>query len=229
MKVKVKKILAVCLSSLGVALLLVSGAVAQDNFVIGGVAGVRGLHGHAVLPPAVIFSNCGSGCTSYSTTTGYFVSGTALKAGTGQTLAMGFTPARSSTFSFALVPNSVFTDNGGASKGKMSAFLLHGSATKGPTTLLAKLTQHGTIPDYPAIKVIKYTSTKTVTFKKGITYFLCGTEPVGNVQLLWMASNGDTTSPFWFQLSGSCTAKGLTWVNATGQSVGAAFEVADIH
>lgn len=224
-----KKILGICLLGLGVALLLASAAGAQESFVTGGVAGVRGLHGHAVLPPGVIFSNCGSGCTSYSTTTGYYVSGTALKAGTGQTLAMGFTPARSSTFSFALVPNSVFTDNGGASKGKMSAFLLHGSASTGPTTLLAKLTQHGTIPDYPAIKVIKYTSTKTVTFKKGVTYFLCGTEAAAKVQLLWMASNSDLASPFWFQLSGSCTARDLTWVNATGQTVGAAFEVADTH
>ena len=222
-----KKIPGICLSGLAVALLLVSGAVAQDNFVSGGVAGVRGLHGHAVLPPGVIFSNCGSGCTSYSTT-GYYVSGTALGTAPGQTLAMGFTPARSSTFSFALVPISVFTSNGDASSGRMSAFLLHGSASTGPTTLLAKLTQHGTIPDFPAIKVVKYTSTKTVTFKKGVTYFLCGTEPVANVQLLWMASNTDTTSPFWFQDNGSCTAKGLNWLNATGSADGA-FEVAGTH
>jgi hypothetical protein len=214
-----------CLFGLGLALLLVSVGAAQENIIEAGVAGVRGLHGHAVLPPRIIFSNCGSGCTSYSTTTGYYVSGTAVAAGTGQTLAMGFTPARSSTFSFALTPISVFTDNGGASKGKMSAFLLHGSASKGPTTLLAKLTQHGSVPDFPAIKVIKWTSTKTVTFKKAVTYFLCGTEPVADVQLLWMASNSDTTSPFWFQESGSCTAKGLTWLNATGGVDGAAFEV----
>jgi len=50
-----KKILGTCLSGLAVALLLVVGGAAQENFVIGGVAGVCGLHGHAMLPPAVIF------------------------------------------------------------------------------------------------------------------------------------------------------------------------------
>jgi len=56
---------------------------------------------------------------------------------------------------------------------------------------------------------------------------LCETEPVADVQLLWMVSNSDTTSPFWFQDNGSCTAKSLNWLNATGSIDGAAFEVAD--
>lgn len=162
-----KNILGTCLSGLAVALLLVVGGAAQENVVIGGVAGVRGLHGHPVLPPAVIFSNCGSGCTSYNNSAGYYISGTALAAAPGQTLAMGFTPKNSSTFSFALTPNAVFTDNGGASSGRLSAFLLHGSASKGPTTFLAKLTQHGTIPDFPSVKIIRWTSTKTVILKQG--------------------------------------------------------------
>src|SRR5580704_4176487 len=220
-----KNILGTCLSGLALALLLIVGGAAQENFVIGGGTGVRGLHGRPVLPPAVIFSNCGPGCTSYSNTTGYYVSGTALAAAPGQTLAMGFAPRISSTFSFALTPNAVFTDNGGASSGKLSAFLLHGSATKGPTAFLAKLTQHRTIPDFPAIKLIRWTSTKMVSLKKGVTYFLCETEPAAHVQVLWMASNSDTTSPFWFQENGSCTAKGLNWVNATGSAEGPALDV----
>ncbi len=225
----VKQTLCICLLGLGLACLLVSGATAQENFVAGGVAGVRGLHGHAVLPPWIIFSNCGSGCTSYNTGSGYYVSGTAISGGPGQTLAMGITPARTVTFLFALTPNTVYTSNGGASSGKMSAYLLNGSSSTGPTTLLAKLTQHGTIPDYPSIKTIKYTSKKTVTLKKGVTYFVCETEPVADVQLLWMVSNSDTTSPFWFQDSDSCTATGLTWLNATGAADGAAFEVVHTH
>jgi len=110
----------------------------------------------------------------------------------------------------------------------MSAFLLNGNATAGPTTLRAKLVQNGTIPDYPAIKTIKYTlkkGAKPVTFKAKTTYFLCETEPVANVQLLWMLSNSDTTSPFWFQVQDSCTAKGLVWNNATGAVAGSAFEI----
>ena len=33
--------------------------------------------------------------------------------------------------------------------------------------------------------------------------------------MLWMLSNSDFTSPFWFQDSGACTGS-LTWLNATG-------------
>ena len=58
------KMLCRCFLGLGLAVLLVTVAAAQDNFVVGGVAGVRGLHGRAVLPPTATFSNCGTGCTS---------------------------------------------------------------------------------------------------------------------------------------------------------------------
>jgi hypothetical protein len=216
-----------CLLGLGLALLVVSVAGAQDNFVKGGVAGVSGLHGRTVLPPS-LFTNCGTGCTSYNTGSGYYVTGTGISTGAGQTLAMGFSATKATKFVKALSPNTVYTANGGASSGKMSAFLLNGSATTGPSTLKAKLVQHGTIPDYPSISVIKYTlkkGAKTVTFKANTTYFLCETEPVANVQLLWMLSNSDTTSPFWFQVQDSCTAKGLVWNNATGAVAGAAFEM----
>jgi hypothetical protein len=138
---------------------------------------------------------------------------------------MGFSAKAAANFSEALTPNTVYTANGGASKGAMSAYLLNGSAASGPTTELAKLVQHGTIPDYPSIKVIKYMlkkGEKAVTFKKGKTYFLCETEPVADVQLLWMLSNSDSTSPFYYQESDSCTAKGLSWVNGSGDGVGGA-------
>jgi len=222
----VKKMLCICLFGLGLAL-LVSGAAAQDNFVKGGVAGVTGLHSHPVLPPWEIFSNCGANCTSYNTGSGYYVSGTALSTGAGQTLAMGFSSATTKPFVKALTPNTVYTANGGASSGAMSTYLLRGSATTGPTTAITHLVQKGTIPDYPSIKVVHYilkTGVK-VTLKAGATYFLCETEPVANVQLLWMLSNSDVTSPFWFQDSDSCTSKSLTWLNATGAVDGAAFEV----
>ena len=222
-----KKMLRNCLVGLGLALLVVSVASAQENFVKGGVAGVSGLKGQqAVLPPAV-FSNCGAGCTSYNTGSGYYVSGTGVSGGPGQTLAMGFTPKKTVSLLKALTPNTVYTANGGASSGKMSTYLLHGSATSGPTTKIAKLVQHGVIPDYPTIKVMKYTPKvgTTITIRGGKTYFLCQTEPVANVQLLWMLSNSDTTSPFWFQDLDSCTATGLVWNNATGAVPGSAFEI----
>src|SRR5580704_18806212 len=152
----VKKMLRNCLFGLGLALLVVSVASAQQNFVKGGVAGVSGLHGQPVLPPAV-FSNCGTGCTSYNTGSGYYISGTSLSTGPGQTLAMGFKAKANVKFVKALAPNTNYT---AVSGGKMSSYLLHGSVTAGPTTELAKLVQHGTIPDYTSIKTISYTLAK---------------------------------------------------------------------
>jgi len=214
-----KKIFLAGVCCVGLTLLLASGAVAQDNFVNHGVAGVRGLHGHAVLPPWMIFSNCGAGCTSYNTASGYYVAGSAAADGPGQTLAVGFTAAKNFKFSFALTANTNFTSAGG----KIAAYLLNGTTTGGPTTELAKLTQHGTIPDYPTVKTVRWTSTKAVTFKKGNTYFLCETEPTSDVVMLWMLSNSDTSSPFWFQDQNACTGT-LTWLNATGDTA-PAFEV----
>ncbi len=216
------KMLRNCLFGLMLALLVVSVAAAQDNFVKGGVAGVSGLHGQPVLPPA-IFTNCGTGCTSYNTGSGYYVSGTAGSAGAGQTLAMGFSAKKKTAFKKALTPNTNYSSTKGA---KISAYLLKGTATGGPTTLFKKLKQNGTIPDYPTIKTIKYTlPSGTASFAAGKTYYLCETEANAAAVMLWMLSNSDVTSPFWFQDSGSCTAKGLVWNNATGAVDGSAFEI----
>jgi len=203
-----------CFLGLGLALMVVSLAAAQENYVNHGVAGVRGLNGHAVLPPSAIFTNCGTGCTSYSTASGYYLAGSAAADGPGQSLAIGFTPAKATKFVKALTPNTNYV----SIKGQLSAYLLNGTATGGPTTEVSKLTSKGAIPDYPTIKVVKYTSTKAVTFKKAKTYFLCETVPTSTAVFLWMLSNSDTSSPFWFQDSDTCTKKGTTWLNATGST-----------
>ena len=138
---------------------------------------------------------------------------------------MGFKAKAAVKFVKALSPNTNYTAVKG---GKISAYLLHGTSTGGPTTELAKLVQNGAIPDYPSIKTIKYTLPKTakpVTFLKGKTYFLCETEPAPKVVLLWMVSDKDVTSPFWFQVSDTCTKKGTVWNNTTGAVNGAAFEI----
>lgn len=205
-----KKISCVCLLGLGLAL-LVSGAAAQQNFVKHGVAGVSGLHTRAVLPPHDIFDNCGTGCSSYNTGSGYYVSGLTGE-GVGQTLAVGFTPTQTLTFRFALTPNTNYTGVSGAA---ISAYLLNGTVTGGPTTQLAALTQGGTIPDFPTVRVVRYHGRVRVV--KGTTYFLCETEPTSDATMLWMLSNDDFTSPFWFQDSGACTGS-LTWLNATGDT-----------
>jgi hypothetical protein len=207
-----------CFLGLGLALLVVSLASAQQNYVNHGVAGVRGLNGHAILPPAAILDNCGTGCTSYDTGDGYYLAGSAAADGPGQTLAIGFTATKATKFTFALTPNTNYI----SVKGEIAAYLLNGTTTSGPTTEVSKLASKGTIPDYPTIKVVKYTSKKAVTFKKGKTYFLCETVPTSDAVFLWMLSTSDTTDPFWFQDSNSCTSKSLTWLNATGDTAPAA-------
>ncbi len=185
---------------------------------------MSGLRGQPVLPPAAIFSNCGTGCTSYNTGSGYYVAGTASPDGPGQTLAMGFSAAKATKFVKALGANTNYT----AVTGKISAYLLKGDPTAGPGAKVAKLVQHGTIPDYPTIASIKYTlakGAKAVTFKKGATYFLCQTEPTAGATMLWMVSNSDLSSPFWFQDAGTCINPAGGWLNATGAVDGAAFEI----
>jgi hypothetical protein len=207
-----------CFLGLGLALLVVSLASAQENYVNHGVAGVRGLNGHAVLPPAAIFTNCGTGCTSYDTASGYYLAGSAAADGPGQSLAIGFTPTKATKFVKALTPNTNYI----SVKGSLTGYLLNGTTTSGPTTEVAKLTFKGKVPDYPTIKVTKWTSAKAVTFKAKKTYFLCETVPTSTAVFLWMLSNSDTTSPFWFQDSNTCTKKGTTWLNATGDTAPAA-------
>ncbi len=107
------KMIRYCVVVLGLALLAVSVAAAQESFVKGGVAGVRGLHAHAILPPHSVFSNCGTGCLSYNTGSGYYISGTALSTGAGQSIAMGFSSTKTVTFARAKAANTVYTANGG--------------------------------------------------------------------------------------------------------------------
>lgn len=209
----------------GMAILSVSFAAAQQDLATGAVQGVTSVKGGTIDTTTAIFSNCGNGCGQINSKSGYYVSGTGISPGTGQTLAMGFSVKAAQQFSRALTPNSVYTTNGGSSSGTMSAYLLNGTKAGGPTTLFATLNQFGTIPDFPSIKVLSYTSTAPVTFKTGGTYFLCETESVSNVQLLWMLSLKDFTSPFWFQTSDSCTAGGIVWSNTTGAVAGGAFEI----
>ena len=213
-----------CLLGLGLALLIVSVATAQENFKIGGIAGVRGLATHAVLPPWAIFSNCGTGCTSYNTGSGYYICGTACPDAPGQTLAMGFSAKKATKFVKAIGANTNYT----GVKGKIGAYLLKGDPTNGPGAKLAKLVQKGTIPDYPTVASIKYTlakGAKAITFKKGTTYFFCETEPTAGAEMLWMVSNTDLTSPFWFQVAGTCLKPAGGWLNATGAANGSAFEI----
>jgi hypothetical protein len=207
-----------CFLGLGLALLVVSLAAAQENYVNHGVAGVRGLHAHAVLPPTAIFTNCGTGCTSYDTASGYYLAGSASADGPGQSLAIGFTPSAATKFAFALTPNTNYTSVAGS----LAASLLNGTATGGPTTQLRQLHLHGTIPDYPTVAVIKYTSKRPVTLKGGTLYFLCEFVYTSDATMLWMLSNSDFTDPFWFQDSNTCTKPGTTWLNATGSTTPAA-------
>ena len=204
------------------ALTLVTFVSAEDYHNSAGVAGVHVQGTRVILPPAPIFSNCGTGCTSYNTTNGYYLSGSSIATSPNQTLAMGFTTAGRKAFVKALTPNTVYTTNGGATHANDTVYLMTSTST-GPGNAVAKLTHTGSIPDFPKLKTVKYTTTKKVEFKAKTAYFLCESANGGNTQLLWMLSNSDSTSPFFFQITkNSCLHQ--TWINASG-NIGAAFEI----
>ena len=85
-----------------VALTLVSFAAAQD---------IGHMSAGAVLPPAATYTNCGTGCTSYNTGSGYFVTGTSNTSSAGQVLAEEFTN-NGKPITKAIEANSIFASHG---------------------------------------------------------------------------------------------------------------------
>lgn len=204
------------------ALALVTFVSAEEYHNSAGVAGVHVQGTRVILPPAAVFSNCGTGCTSYTTTNGYFLSGSSTGTSPNQTLAMGFTTTSATAFTQALTPNTIYTQLGGSPNAKDHAFLMT-STGNGPGQYVALLTHTGTIPDFPTVATITYTSARKVNLKASTSYFLCEDAVGGNNQLLWMLSNSDSSSPFFFQVTQNHCLK-QSWLNATG-NIGAAFEI----
>jgi hypothetical protein len=178
-----------------VALTFVSFAAAQD---------VGHVSVGAVLPPAATYSNCGTGCTSYNTGSGYFVTGTANTASAGQVLAVEFTN-NGKPIKKAIEANSLFT---GAPK--LGALLLKdikstslpGGAVKGGTLKIQK-----NCPPATGSAPCTYKPKKAVATKKGQDMWLC--------QYLLTGGNGSGDTALWMLSSSDFGTDNFAFINGS--------------
>jgi hypothetical protein len=200
-----------------VALTVVSFAAAQD---------IGHMSAGAVLPPAATYSNCGTGCTSYNTGSGYFVTGTSNTASAGQVLAEEFTN-NGHAIAKAIEANSIYT---GAPKlgalllADVKATALPGGAVKG-----GKLRIQKNCPPATGSAPCVYKPKAPVVTKKGQDMWLCQylITPTSGDAALWMLSLSDTATDNFAFINGS-TSNGSClkepWILATG-STRSAFEI----
>ncbi len=200
-----------------VALTVVSFAAAQD---------VGHISVGAVLPPAATYTNCGTGCTSYNTGSGYFVTGTSNTLSAGQVLALQFENTKGHSITKAIEANSIYT---GAPK--LGALLLKnvastslpGGAVKGGTLKIEK-----NCPPATGSAPCTYKPKTPVVTKKKQLMWLCQylIKPAAGDAALWMLSTSDTSPGFAFingtTSNGTCLKE--PWISASGDTR-SAFEI----
>jgi hypothetical protein len=196
-----------------VAITVVSFAAAQD---------VGHISAGAVLPPAATYTNCGTGCTSYNTGSGYFVSGTSNTISAGQVLAQEFTN-NGKKLTKVIEANGIYT---GAPKlgalllADVKSTSLPGGAVKGGTLKIQK-----NCPPATGSAPCTYKPAKAVATKKNQDMWLCqDLLKTGNGSgdtALWMLSNSDTATDNFAFINGS-TSNGTClkepWILATGST-----------
>lgn len=196
-----------------VALTAVSFAAAQD---------IGHISVGAVLPPAATYTNCGTGCTSYNTGSGYFVSGTANTLSAGQVLAQEFTN-NGHPIKKVIEANGLYT--GAPALGALllkdvASTSLPGGAVKG-----GKLKIQANCPPATGSAPCTYKPKKAVATKKGQDMWLCqyllSTGDGAGDTALWMLSNSDVATDNFAFINGS-TSNGSClkepWVLATGST-----------
>jgi hypothetical protein len=170
----------------------------------------------AILPPNAIYSNCGTGCTSYNTGSGYYISGTANTDSAGQVIAVQFTSTGAS-ITKVIEANSQYV----SPSSKVGAILLKdASGTPGGAITGGTLTVVGSCPPATGSKPCTYKPKKALKTKKKQLIWLCQYLPKNEAAgaALWMESNSDTTNGFSF-INGS-TSNGTClkepWISANG-------------
>jgi len=196
-----------------VALTVVSFAAAQD---------IGHISAGAVLPPAATYSNCGTGCTSYNTGSGYFVSGTANTLSAGQVLAQEFTN-KGKPLTHVIEANGIYTGApalGAILLTDVKSTSLPGGAVKGGTLKIAK-----SCPPPTGSAPCTYKPKKAVLTKKGQDMWLCqyllSTGNGAGDTALWMLSTSDVATDNFAFINGS-TSNGSClkepWILATGST-----------
>ena len=101
-----KRVLRNVFCGVGFCLLLLAFAEAQE-------VGLKTAHIDGVQVPSAtgpIFSNCGTTCSNYDKSSGYYVSGTGFSSadGGGETLAVAFKTKKAASFTKALTPLIIY-------------------------------------------------------------------------------------------------------------------------
>jgi hypothetical protein len=167
--------------------------------------------------PKVLFTNLSGTHHGYDFTTGYFVDGASFN---NQVLAMGFTPSQDATFFDAVIPAAVYTENGGASQGRMNLFLYTdaggapGSAIDGPLYPSKHLYN---FDDGRGGGLVLFACHTCPAVSAGTPYWIVAWEKAADVQLTWDFSNTDLSSPFDFNQTGSLTGPWTAQASGTAR------------
>ena len=209
-----------CFFALAMSVLIVSMAAAQELHV-----------GHVqsgpLLPPALTFTNCGTGCTSYNTGSGYFVSGTANTTTAGQVLAVEF-DNKGKPITKVIEANAAFT-----AVHTLGAVLLKGEPNEmiGGAVLGGTLRVVGSCPPATGSAPCTYKPRRPVKTGTGTkdSMWLCqywmNADKTGAG--LWMLSISDTANDDFAFVNGASsngTCLNETWSIANG-AIRPAFEI----
>lgn len=212
-----KRLLRNLFCGVGFCLLWLAFAEAQE---VGLIAHIDG--GQAAPAIGPIFSNCGPTCSTYDSQEAWYVSGTGFSSGDGGglTIAVAFKTKKAASFTKALTPLLIITQNGGVNHGKVTGMLLKDKSGV-PGAPIATLVQVGTIKAQPNWTVIEYKPKKPIPLKAKTQYWLCLEEPIKDVQAGWAVnSTGDNTFPY-SNFAASCKAA----MQNAGQGPAPAFAV----
>lgn len=209
-----KKSLQSLLCGLALGTLFVAVASAQQ-FEIDGLSEVHTEDGRALLPPGLMFTNCGVGCVHYNLGAGYLVENP------GQALAVRFI-ATGAPITKVIEANSI---EAGSQADKIGAVILaDAGGVPGAPLPGGVLIQEGPIPTWPASAPITYKAKSPLRIRAGTKLWLCQYEPYPNTNGVWMKNNENDHGPFFRNWDNTCNASPGQWQNGTG-GVRPAFEI----
>lgn len=216
---KIIRIMLCCVAALTLATL----AAAQDA-AFGEPHAVQ-LPRNVVLPSAPVFTNCGVGCTNFSTKSAYSISGTGVASSDnpGQTIAAQFKPKATVTFTKALAAD--FCCFAGSTVNAVAYLMTDVHGLPGKT--LARMVSKGCPGASGNAKPCKFKppTGKKITLKKGVHYWLCEQAPSKTISYGWILSLKDasTAKNFAANAAGACVTS--TWALVPSGVVRPAFEI----
>jgi hypothetical protein len=155
----------------------------------------------------VLYSNLGPG-DAFDASNGYFVDGSDYF---NQVIGSPFTVSSTATLGDAMLGLNNFA----GSNNPVDVYL-ESDAGGMPGTILATLTQSGTIPPFNTETLTMFTPTSSLTLSTGVTYWLVAGETDPGTEQAWDYAYNDTTNNVAFNQVGSPTGP---WTTFSGTDV----------